>query len=123
MKHGPKFDKATNPKLAIKKLFKFLRPYYKHILIVVLFAIGSTVFAIFGPKILGNATTEIFNGIIKKLSGTGGINFTKIGRIALFLLILYHNTVNLYIQKLFNNIILSLLIFYFFIKLLDLIDN
>ena len=89
MKHGPKFDKATNPKLAIKKLFNFLKPYYKYILIVVLFAIGSTVFAIFGPKILGNATTEIFNGIIKKISGTGGINFTKIGRIAIFLIILY----------------------------------
>ena len=89
MKHGPKFDKATNPKLAIKKLFKFLKPYYKYIFIVVLFAIGSTVFAIFGPKILGNATTEIFTGIVKKISGTGGINFTKISHIALFLLILY----------------------------------
>ena len=89
MKHGPKFDKATNPKLAIKKLLKFLKPYYKHIFIVLLFAIGSTVFAIFGPKILGNATTEIFNGIIKKISGTGGINFNKIGKIAIFLLGLY----------------------------------
>ena len=85
----PNFDKATNPKLAIKKLFRFLKPYYKYILIVVLFAIGSTVFAIFGPKILGNATTEIFNGLIKKITGTGGINFTKIGKIALFLVGLY----------------------------------
>ena len=82
-------DKATNPKLAVKKLVKFMKPYYKKILIVVLFAIGSTVFAIVGPKILGNATTELFNGVMKKLSGTGGINFTKIRNIIVFLLILY----------------------------------
>lgn len=82
-------DKATNPKQAVKKLVKFMKPYYKKILIVILFAIGSTVFAIVGPKILGNATTELFNGVVKKLSGTGGINFTKIRNIIIFLLILY----------------------------------
>ena len=86
---GPSFDKATNPKLAIKRLFQFMRPYYKFIVIVILFAIGSTVFAIIGPKILGNATTEIFNGLVKKINGTGGINFGKIGSIAIFLLCLY----------------------------------
>jgi len=85
----PSFDKATNPKLAIKKLFNFMRPYYKYIFIVILFAIGSTIFAIVGPKVLGNATTEIFNGVVKKISGIGGINFGKIGKIAIILLILY----------------------------------
>ena len=82
-------DKATNPKLALKKLFNFMRPYYKLIFIVVLFAVGSTIFAIVGPKILGNATTELFNGIVRKLSGTGGINFDKIKNIVIFLLVLY----------------------------------
>ena len=85
----PNFDKAANPKLAVKNLLKFMRPYYKLILVVILFAIGSTVFAIVGPKILGNATTEVFNGVVKKISGIGGINFKKIGSILVFLLILY----------------------------------
>ena len=63
---------------------------YKAALIVVLiFAIGSTVFTVVGPKILGNATTELFNGVIAKLSGTGSIDFAKIGQILLFLIGLY----------------------------------
>ena len=86
---GPKFDKAANPKLAVKNLLKFMKPYYKLIFIVILFAIGSTVFAIIGPKILGNATTEVFNGAVKKIMGTGGIDFSKIASILMFLLILY----------------------------------
>lgn len=85
----PSFDKATNPKLAIKNLLLFLKPYYKFISIVILFAIGSTIFAIVGPKILGNATTLVFEGLVKKINGIGGINFTKIGHILLTLLILY----------------------------------
>ena len=86
---GPKFDKATNPKQAIKNLLNFMKPYYKLIFIVFIFAIGSTIFSIVGPKILGNATTELFNGLVKKISGTGSINFTKIGKVLLTLLILY----------------------------------
>ena len=86
---GPTFDKAANPKLAIKNLVRFMKPYYKLIVIVVIFAIGSTTFAIVGPKILGNATTELFNGVVRKLSGSGGINFTKIRNILLLLLVLY----------------------------------
>lgn len=85
----PSFDKATNPKLAIKNLFKFLKPYYKAILVVIIFAIGSTIFAIVGPKILGNATTLIFEGLVNKINGVGGINFTKIRGIILTLAILY----------------------------------
>ena len=54
-----------------------------------IFAIGSTIFTIVGPKILGNATTEIFNGLISKLSGGTGIDFGKVGTIALTLLGLY----------------------------------
>ena len=82
-------DRATNPKNAIKKLFNFMKPYYKLILIVIIFAVGSTIFAIVGPKILGNATTELFEGVMRKLSGSGGINFTKIRNIIVLLLILY----------------------------------
>ena len=85
----PSFDKAANPKKAIKDLIKFMKPYYKLIFIVVLFAIASTVFAIVGPKILGNATTEVFTGIVNKINGSGGINFKKIGSILTFLTILY----------------------------------
>ncbi len=85
----PSFDKATNPKKAVKDLLNFMRPYYKLILIVILFAVGSTVFAIVGPKILGNATTEVFTGVVNKINGTGGINFKKIGSILTFLMILY----------------------------------
>ena len=85
----PSFDKATNPKKAVKDLLNFMKSYYKLILIVILFAVGSTVFAIVGPKILGNATTEVFTGVVNKINGTGGINFKKIGSILTFLIILY----------------------------------
>lgn len=89
MKGKPNFDKATNPKKAVKDLLKFMKPYYKLIFVVILFAVGSTIFAIVGPKILGNATTEVFNGVVKKITGKGGIDFGKIGSILTFLIILY----------------------------------
>ena len=85
----PSFDKATNPKKAVKDLLKFMKPYYKLIFIVALFAIGSTIFSIVGPKILGNATTEVFTGVVSKINGTGGIDFKKIGSILTFLIVLY----------------------------------
>ncbi|MGN0143705.1 MAG: ABC transporter ATP-binding protein [Clostridium sp.] len=81
--------KAKNFKGSMRKLFKYLFEYKLSIGFVVIFAIGSTVFSIVGPKILGNATTEIFNGILSKLSGGTGIDFTKIGRILITLLGIY----------------------------------
>ncbi len=63
--------------------------YKISLIIVIIFAIGSTIFTIVGPKILGNATTEIFNGLISKLSGATGIDFGKIAGILITLLILY----------------------------------
>ena len=82
--------KAKDVKGTIKKLMKNYLAQYKIALIVVfIFAIGSTIFTIVGPKILGNATTEVFNGLIGKLSGGAGIDFGKIGQILLTLLILY----------------------------------
>lgn len=83
-------DRAKDFKGTFKQLLKYLSKYKVQIIFVLLFAIGSAVFSIIGPKILGEATTEIFEGLVSKVTGTGeGINFTKIGRILLFLLGLY----------------------------------
>ena len=69
---------------------KYIGKYKISVLLVLLFAVISTVFMIVGPKILGNATTEIFKGLMGKVSGTGqGINFERIGQIMLFLLTIY----------------------------------
>ena len=82
--------KPKNSKKTIKKLITdYLSRYKLAISIVIIFAIGSTIFNIVGPKILGNATTEIFNGLIGKLSGGAGINFGKIANILLTLLGFY----------------------------------
>lgn len=83
-------DRAKDFKGTFKQLLKYLSKYKVQIIFVLLFAIGSAVFSIIGPKILGEATTEIFEGLVSKVTGTGeGINFTKIGKILLFLLGLY----------------------------------
>ena len=89
--HGPgaPVEKAKDFKGTLKKLIKYLSVYKISLIIVFFFAICSTVFAIIGPKILGNATTELFNGLVSKLSGGSGINFHKIGVILITLLILY----------------------------------
>lgn len=81
--------KAKNFKWSMRKLFKYLIKYKISIIMVIIFAVGSTFFSIVGPKILGNATTEIFNGILNKISGGTGIDFKKIGRILSALLIIY----------------------------------
>lgn len=89
MGRGMVAEKPKDFKGTMKKLFKYLSKYKISLFIVVLFAIFSTVFAIVGPKVLGNATTELFNGLVSKVSLGTGINFAKIGRILLFLLFLY----------------------------------
>ena len=87
---GKTVEKAKDFKGTTKKLIKdYLSKYKIAVAIVIIFAIGSTIFSIVGPKILGNATTEIFNGLLSKLSGGEGINFGKIGAILLSLLTLY----------------------------------
>ncbi len=86
----PMSEKAKDFKSTTKKLMNgYLAKYRIALIVVFIFAIGSTFFTIIGPKILGNATTEIFNGLVNKLSGGTGIDFGKIGRIAITLLILY----------------------------------
>ena len=87
---GQTTERAKDFKKTTKKLIRsYLVDYKIPIIIVMIFAIGSTIFTIVGPKILGNATTEIFNGLISKLSGGTGIDFGKVGQIALTLLGLY----------------------------------
>lgn len=82
-------EKAKDFKGTVKKLWRYLSKYKIALIIVILFTIASTVFSVVGPKTLGNATTELFNGVISKYTGGAGINFTKIGKILLFLLALY----------------------------------
>ena len=83
-------EKAKDFKGTTKKLLNnYLSKYKIAVVIVMIFAIGGTIFSIVGPKILGNATTEIYNGLISKLSGGEGINFQKIAEILLTLLTLY----------------------------------
>lgn len=93
MGHGPGAmgagEKAKDFKGTMKKLMAYLGTFKVGILVVMLFAIGSTIFTIVGPKILGNATTEIFNGLVSKVSGGAGIDFDKIAKILLTVLALY----------------------------------
>ena len=87
---GMNTEKASDFKGTTKKLIKdYLSKYKIALIIVMIFGIGSTIFTIVGPKILGNATTEIFNGFVDKLSGGSGIDFGAIGTILLTLLGLY----------------------------------
>lgn len=92
--HGPMGmslggEKATDFRGTMKKLLHFMGKYKIALVIVVVFALGSTVFNIIGPKVLSTATTELFEGITAKIAGTGGINFDAVGVILLTTLILY----------------------------------
>lgn len=82
-------EKAKDFKGSIIKLLKYIGRYKAALVFVVIFAIASTIFNIVGPKILGNATTELFNGIISKFSGGSGIDFDAIANILLWLMALY----------------------------------
>ena len=82
-------EKAKDFKGTMKKLWVYINEYKLGLFFVILFAIGSTVFSIVGPKILGKATTEIFNGLVGKISGGSGIDFEKLGKILIGLLCLY----------------------------------
>ena len=88
-RHGMSTEKAKDFKGTMKKLMGYLTQYKIGLLLVVIFAIGSTIFNIAGPKILGKATTELFSGLVAKVNGTGSIDFGKIGYILLWTLGLY----------------------------------
>ena len=89
---GPRMmagEKARDFKGSMAKLIRYMSKYKIRFVIMFVFAIAGTVFNIVGPKILGKATTELFNGLVAKIGGTGGIDFTKIAQILLFALGLY----------------------------------
>ena len=92
--HGPggrmmPGEKARDFRGTILRLLAYIGKYKAAVGVVMLFAMAGTLFSVLGPKILGNATTELFNGLVAKVQGTGGIDFDKIGRILLLLLGLY----------------------------------
>ena len=90
--HGMKgpAQKAKDFKGTMRRLISYLAKYKLSIFLVLIFAIGSVTFSVIGPKILGKATTEIFNGLVSKVSGEGtGIDFDAIKRILMTLVILY----------------------------------
>lgn len=82
-------EKAKNFSGTLRKILSYLKPYKISMFFVILCAVGSTIFSIIGPKILGNVTTEIFAGLIKKINNVGGINFEFILNITLVLVIIY----------------------------------
>lgn len=82
-------DKAKDFKGTFKKLFLYLRPYYVQLVIVVIFAVGSTIFSIAGPKVLAKATDKLTAGILAKVRNTGGIDFAYINRILIILVVMY----------------------------------
>ena len=88
MGRGPA-EKAKDFKGTFKKLVGKIGAFKISVIAVIIFAIGSTIFNIVGPKILGKATTELAKGLMRMISGKGGIDFDKIGKILLFLLGLY----------------------------------
>ena len=79
-------EKPKNLKATVKKLLKYMSKYKIQLFFVIVFAIGGTIFNIIGPKVLGKATTEIFNGLVSKVSGGSGMDFGKIGQILIFTL-------------------------------------
>ncbi|SES65799.1 ABC transporter ATP-binding protein [[Clostridium] polysaccharolyticum] len=87
--HGVPVEKAKDFKGSVSKLMQYMRPYRISIFIVFLFAVGSTVFNIIGPKVLGKATDILAEGMEAKFGGTGAIEFDRIGRVILICLALY----------------------------------
>jgi ATP-binding cassette subfamily B multidrug efflux pump len=85
--HG--LEKPKDFKGTLGKLIKYINRYHTAIIIVMIFTVGSTIFSIFGPKILGKATTVVFEGLTSKVNGGSGIDFEKIKRILILLLVLY----------------------------------
>ncbi|MFV0380123.1 MAG: ABC transporter ATP-binding protein [Anaerorhabdus sp.] len=82
-------DSAKNFKGTMKALAVHLKPYSLMLIIISIFTIVSTVLSIIGPKILGNATTALVEGLASKYSGGSGIDYGKIGSILIFLLVIY----------------------------------
>ena len=92
-KHGPGrnqvVEKPKDFRGSFGKLLRYMGRYKAAVFAVMIFAAASTVFNVFGPKIMGHATTELAQGLMRKVQGTGGIDFGKIGWILLWTLGLY----------------------------------
>lgn len=88
-KGGPPQNKAKDFKGTVARLYGYIGRYRIVLLIACVLAAGSTVMQIFGPKVLGRATTAIFEGLVAKVQGTGGIDFERIGEVLTLLLFLY----------------------------------
>ena len=87
--HGRPVEKSKDFKGTLRKLLKYLSVYKVGIGVVIFFAVLSTVFNVIGPKVLSLATTELFNGLVAKIQGTGSIQFDRIAKILLSLLTIY----------------------------------
>lgn len=88
-RRGMSGEKAKDFKDAMLRLLKYMERYKFRLILMVIFAIGGTVFNIIGPKILGKATTELYSGLISKINGGSGIDFDKIIKILLGVMCLY----------------------------------
>lgn len=86
---GGHSEKAKDFRGTMQQLFVYLKPYYRKLIMVLVVAVLGTIFMIVGPKILGNVTTVLAEGFMKKVQGIGGIDFSYILKIMLFLLTLY----------------------------------
>lgn len=91
--HGPRFmrpeDKARDFKGAMRHIVSLIAAFKVHVILVLIFAIGSTVFNIIGPKVLSEATTVLFNGVVAQIEGNGAIDFSLIGNILFATLLIY----------------------------------
>lgn len=88
-RRGMSGEKAKDFKDAMLRLLKYMECYKFRLILMVIFAIGGTVFNIIGPKILGKATTELYSGLISKINGGSGIDFDKIIKILFGVMCLY----------------------------------
>ncbi len=82
-------EKAKDFGKTVKSLLNYMGRFKIALFVVLIFSVASTLFNVIGPKILGNATTELFEGVVSKLSGQGSIDFTKIGKILAILVVIY----------------------------------
>ena len=89
MRKPVKHEKAKNFKKSLGQLVRYMGKYRFALIAVMIFAVASTVFSVLGPKVMGMATTELAEGIMRKIQGSGGIDFEKIAVILLFTLGLY----------------------------------
>lgn len=84
-----KDGKVKNTKRTMKNMMGLLKPYRIRFIIVLIFALASTIFSVIGPKIMGNATSVLFEGLMARVQGTGGVDFDRIGQIIMILIGIY----------------------------------